>query len=88
MAQITTTELAEICETTPRNLRKFLRADLRERNLEIPGKGARYAIEKREVKGLQNRFKKWNAAQLEMRAAKAKEIAENAQNEIVESDDE
>ena len=84
MATITTSEFAEIVETTPRNARKFLRADFRNRNLEIPGKGSRWAIEKREVKSLSKRFQEWNAAQLELRAARLAESAKNAAEKAAE----
>jgi predicted transcriptional regulator len=90
MATLTTAEIAEEFGITPKYLRKFLRSDFRARELgeSLPGKGARYAIEKRELKGLNSRFKKWDAEQKEMRATRAAESAEKAKAEIVESDDE
>jgi predicted transcriptional regulator len=81
MATITTTELATELNTTPRTLRKFLRADAKERNAATPGKGSRYAIEKREVAPLRKRFAKWNAAMLEARAAAAAAAADDANSE-------
>jgi predicted transcriptional regulator len=63
MATITTTDLAAELETTPRTLRKFLRADAKVKGTETPGKGSRYAIEKREVRALAKRFADWTAAQ-------------------------
>lgn len=63
MATITTADLATELETTPRTLRKFLRADAKARGTETPGKGSRYAIEKREVRSLAKRFNEWQAAQ-------------------------
>lgn len=61
----TTTEVAEKLGTTPRTLRKFLRADAAERGTETPGKGSRYSITGREVQALKKRFAAWNAAQVE-----------------------
>ena len=85
MATITTAELAEALHTTPRTLRKFLRDDFkaREKGDELPGKGARYAIEKREVKALGKRFTAWQEA---AEAKKAKP-AETAEVEIDENDE-
>jgi hypothetical protein len=79
--QITTSEFAELIETTPRNARKFLRADFRERGIATPGKGSRWGIEKRDIKSLTSRFKKWNAAQMEMRANRLADAAKNAAND-------
>lgn len=77
---MTTTEIAGEFGTTPKNLRKFLRADFRAREMgdSLPGKGSRYMIEKKELRGLHSRFKKWDLEQKELRAKKAQEIAENA----------
>jgi predicted transcriptional regulator len=90
MATLTTTEIAEEFGISPKYLRKFLRADFRARELgeSLPGKGARYAIEKRELKGLQSRFKKWDAAEKESRANRAKESAEKAAELAAETDSE
>ena len=73
MATITTTELATELDTTPRTLRKFLRSDAKARNAATPGKGSRYAIEKREVRALAKRFAAWGEAQA---AAKAQRDAD------------
>jgi len=64
---ITTTDLAEMIDTTPRTLRKFLRAE----GAGV-GKGSRYALPatKREVASLAKRFATWNAAQVEAREAR------------------
>lgn len=72
MAQITTTELATELGTDSRTVRKFLRADARSRGEAIPGKGARWSIERREVRSLKKRFDAWSAAQDEAREARAK----------------
>lgn len=62
MATLNTTELATEFETTPRELRKFLRSDAADHDAETPGKGARYSIERREVRSLKKRFDAWTAA--------------------------
>ena len=87
MAQFTTIEVAEKFGTTPRTLRKFLRADARSNDAadSLPGKGSRYAIEGKALKGLQSRFTKWQAAEAEARAARAQAAAEAAA-EAVEAD--
>lgn len=91
MAQFTTTEVAEKLETTPRTLRKFLRADARSRNAadSLPGKGSRYSIEGKDIAPLKKRFKVWAAAEAEARAARAQEKAAAANAEVeVDTDDE
>lgn len=57
---ITTADLATQFETTPRTLRKFLRAQ----DAGV-GKGQRYSLPagKREVTALQRKFEAWTAAQ-------------------------
>lgn len=61
---ITTTELAARLDTTPRELRKFLRSD--DSRIAPVGKGARYALpsSKREVAALAKRFHDWSEAKL------------------------
>lgn len=91
MAQFTTAEVAEKFGTTPKTLRKFLRADARANEAadSLPGKGSRYAIEGKALKGLQGRFNKWQAAEAEARAARAQAAAEAAREAVeVEADDE
>lgn len=65
MAQFTTAQVAEKLSTTPRNLRKFLRADAKNRDAvdTLPGKGSRYMIEGRDLAGLKKRFATWTEAQ-------------------------
>jgi len=58
MAQITAKELAVACDTDPRTVRKFLRSHMED----TPGKGSRYAIEKRQVKSLVKAFNAWDEA--------------------------
>jgi predicted transcriptional regulator len=63
MATLTTTEIAAELDTTPRTLRKFLRADAKATGATTPGKGSRYSIEKKEMRSLRSKFAKWTAAQ-------------------------
>lgn len=81
MATITTTDLATELATTTRTLRKFLRSDARSRGAgdSLPGKGSRYAIERRDVKGLAKRFTTWQAVEAQARADRAAKAANDAQ---------
>lgn len=54
MAQINVTELAQELETNTRTTRKFLRSITPKD--EQPGKGGRWHIEKRDVRGLKKKF--------------------------------
>lgn len=72
MAQFTTAQVAEKLNTDGRTLRKFLRADAKERGTETPGKGSRYAIEGKDLAGLKKRFAAWDEA----RKAPAPEVEE------------
>lgn len=79
-ATITTAELAAELETTPRELRKFLRST------EGPGKvgkGSRYALpgSKREIAALAKKFAKWDEAR-----NAAKQDDEVNEDEATESD--
>lgn len=78
MTTYTTAEVAEKFDTTPRNLRKFLRADARANGHadDLPGKGSRYSIEGKALKGMHSRFKAWAKAEAEARAARAQAAAE------------
>ena len=92
-ATLTTAQLAEEIGTTPKTLRKFLRADARaaDKGDTLPGKGARYAIERKAVKGLKSRFTKWQAAEAAARAERATKAAADAealaQGDDTEGDD-
>jgi predicted transcriptional regulator len=89
MAQFTTAEVAEKFATTPRTLRKFLRADARANgNADaLPGKGSRYALEGKDLQPLKKRFAKWTEAEAVARAERAAKAAQDA-TEAVEADDE
>lgn len=65
MAEMTTAEYATELATDPRTLRKFLRADARERGIPTPGKGARWALkgDARSLAAAKKRFIAWQAAQ-------------------------
>lgn len=81
MAQFTTAEVAEKFETTPRTLRKFLRADARANGAgdTLPGKGARYALEGKALAPMKKRFTAWQAAEAKARAERAEKAAQDAQ---------
>lgn len=87
MAQFTTAEVALKFGTTPRTLRKFLRADARGagKGDTLPGKGSRYAIDGKALKALQGRFNKWTAAEAVAKAERAAKAAQDAA-EAVEED--
>lgn len=84
MATLNTTELAEKFETTPRTLRKFLRADARAagKGDELPGKGSRYSIEAKSVAPLKKRFTAWSAEQAKLRAERAEQAAAEAADAV------
>lgn len=86
MAQFTTAEVAEKFETTPRTLRKFLRADAKaaEATDSLPGKGSRYAIEGKALAGMKKRFATWQAAEVKARAERAAEKAAEVETDEVE----
>lgn len=90
MAQFTTAQVAEKFDTNARTLRKFLRADARSNGAgdSLPGKGSRYAIEGKDLKGLRTRFSKWQAAEAQARAERAAKAAQDAQQEADEVDTE
>jgi hypothetical protein len=78
-ATLTTAEIAEMLETTPRELRKFLRKD-EVSGIGRVGKGARYALpaSKREINALAKKFAKWVESQ---------ESAKNAESDNEVDDD-
>jgi predicted transcriptional regulator len=78
MATITASELAAELGTTPREVRKFLRSDAKANDVPTPGKGSRYAIERKSVRSLAKRFAAWDEAR--------KADAEDNSDDTVESD--
>jgi predicted transcriptional regulator len=77
MATLTTTEIAAELDTTPRTLRKFLRADAKAQGVATPGMGSRYSIEKKEMRSLRSKFAKWTAAQESDKADNADDSPES-----------
>ena len=81
-ATLSTKEVAEQLGTDARTLRKFLRHETTEAGGTIgedtPGKGGRYSLEARSVKGLQKRFDAWYAT----RSAKAESDTEEDTEEV------
>lgn len=94
MAQLTTKEVAEKLETTPRELRKFLRAEVKADGGKVgedtPGKGKRYVFEAKEVSKLKKRFEAFNAAKAEKAAEKeaadSEEETESTEDEVTETE--
>ena len=77
----TTTEIAAALDTTPRTLRKFLRAE----GAGV-GKGSRYALPstKRDIAAMGKRFAKWHEAQEAAREAR-NAAQEAAEGEIIDT---
>jgi hypothetical protein len=84
MATISVAEFAIAIDTDPRTARKFLRA-VTPKDAQ-PGKGSRWGIEKRDIRSLTSKFKKFEeaAAQKASDAAAAAEIdaPEDAADEV------
>ena len=81
MATINVSEFASIIEATPRDARKFLR-EVTPDDAQ-PGKGGRWAIEKRDVRSLRSKFAKWDAD----RKAPANDAEEPAEGDEEQVDD-
>lgn len=60
MTTLNTAQAAEKLDTTPRELRKFLRS-ITEKDSQ-PGKGSRWTLEAREVTKMRKQFNEWKAA--------------------------
>jgi hypothetical protein len=73
---MTTTELAADFDTTPRELRKFLRSDAS--GVESVGKGSRYALpsSKRDTASLRKKFDAWTAAKVKVNEEVSEEISD------------
>lgn len=82
MTILTATEIAQDLDTTGREVRKFLRSITPK--ADQPGKGARWGIEKKEMRSIRPKFAKWVAAQEAAKAARqeaneaAPEVTDNA----------
>lgn len=86
MATITVADLAADLNTDARTARKFLRSITPKDSQ--PGKGSRWAIEKREVRSLRSKFSKFQEAEEARRAAKASKVEEvEATDEVDTIDD-
>jgi|SRR5580765_6341317 len=85
---LTVKEIAEKIGTTPRILRKFLRAETVENGgtvgVDTPGKGKRYSYTTAEARGIQKRFKAWYAEKPEPSTDENPE----AEEEVVETESE
>ena len=81
---LTTAEVAAELDTTPKTLRRFLRADVKANGgqvgVDTPGKGKRYSFEKGEISKMRKQFVKWQKAQADLRAERAAKAAEEAEN--------
>lgn len=75
---ITTADAAEALDTTPRTLRKFLRADAKARGTETPGKGSRYSLkgDAKSLAAMKKRFIAWSEAEAAKRAETDNEVEE------------
>lgn len=58
---LTIKEVAARLDTTPREVRKFLRSEANDTACRPVGKGARYAIEAKAMRSLASKFKAWDA---------------------------
>jgi hypothetical protein len=83
---ITPAELAETVNSDGKTVRKFLRSITPKEDQ--PGKGSRWAIDgsKRSLTKLQKQFATWNQAQLEERAARAAQRAQDAAAQVTEDE--
>jgi hypothetical protein len=83
MTTATPKEIAAQFGTSAKTLRKFLRQEAKDAGVETPGKGGRWAIERKTLRSLRKRFDAWQIAQAEAKAARLAEAAEsdNADNE-------
>lgn len=82
MTTMTTIELATQFDTTPRDLRKFLRSDAS--GIAGVGKGSRYALpgSKREVAAMRKRYDAWKVAQVSTKKVESIPV------DVPETDDE
>lgn len=84
----TTAEIAAALNTTPRELRKFLRADAKATNKveSLPGKGSRYELksDKQTIARMTKRFNAWSASQAEARKAAKDVKVEEVDNSVDE----
>lgn len=86
-----TKEMAELVGTSPKNLRKFLRSQVKEAGGTIgedtPGKGKRYTFEKKEVKTIKSQFAAWSEANAKARAERLAKLAAEEESTEEETDE-
>ena len=85
MATLTPAEFAAEIGTDARTARKFLRSITPKD--EQPGKGSRWAIEKRSVRSLRKRFTEWSEAQEAARQDRAEKRAAEVDESPAEDDE-
>ncbi len=85
MAQITTAELSTELGTDARTARKFLRSITPK--ADQPGKGSRWAIEKRDLRSLKSQFAKYEAEVAARAAAAAEALAQGDDDADDEGDE-
>jgi len=86
---ITPKELAKALDTNAKLVRSFLRSKDSGLAAEAPGKGGRWAIDARKVKGLKGKFAKWEAKRAEEIAAarKAREDTDTPEDDTPSTED-
>jgi len=62
MAQFTAAQVAEKFDTTPREVRKFLRSVADPDTFPAPGRGGKWLIEGRQIAPLKAKFRAWAKA--------------------------
>ena len=85
MAVITTADFATELGTDPRTARKFLRHITPK--ADQPGKGSRWAIEKKDLRGLRTKFAAWELARAEAAQAAAEALATEGDDDVTEGDE-
>lgn len=88
-ANISAKELAVMCETDPRTLRKFIREQYRsaERDEELPGQGGRYSFSAVEARKLKAAFVASAAKTASKAAAKKTKQVEVVDDDVEEVED-
>lgn len=79
---LTPKEIALEWDISPKTLRKFLRADVRSKGEENPGKGKRWEIPATQVKSLKRRFDAWVAQNTKNRSTEDEATDQDAEVEV------
>ncbi|GAA3829081.1 hypothetical protein GCM10022380_54570 [Amycolatopsis tucumanensis] len=82
---LTTKQVAEALDTTPRELRVFLRAS---EHYDNAGSGGRYAFQAKDLGPMKTRFTTWKKEREEARKAAAEKAAAEAQADDAETTEE